>query len=76
LLLQNGTVAKRLYTLVISASSYGRATRGGHYGNIPTDVLLSAYKGTDGTVAVVAINKGAASATVPITISGATAPAA
>ena len=43
-------------------------------GGVPTDVLLSAYTGTDGTV-IVAINKGSATATVPITISGGTAPA-
>jgi O-glycosyl hydrolase len=41
-------------------------------GSIPTDVLLSAYKTTDGSVVIVAINKGSAAATVPITISGAT----
>jgi glucuronoarabinoxylan endo-1,4-beta-xylanase len=44
-------------------------------GSIPTNVLLSAYKGTDGTVVVVAINKGTAAATVPIAIAGGTAPA-
>ena len=44
-------------------------------GSVPADVLLSAYKGTDGTVVVVAINKGTASATVPISIAGGTAPA-
>lgn len=43
-------------------------------GAVPADVLLSAYKGTDGTVVVVAINKGAADATVPIAIAGGTAP--
>ncbi|MBN1575607.1 MAG: hypothetical protein JW913_03590 [Chitinispirillaceae bacterium] len=43
-------------------------------GTIPKDILLSAYKGDDGTVVVVAINKGSA-ATVPITIAGGTAPA-
>ncbi len=44
-------------------------------GNSSTDLLLSAYSGTDGTVVVVAINKGAAAASVPITIAGGTAPA-
>ena len=37
-------------------------------GNIPADVLLTAYKGADNTVVVVAINKGSASASLPIAI--------
>jgi O-glycosyl hydrolase len=41
---------------------------------VPADVQPSAYAGTDGTVVVVAINKGA-DAVVPITIAGGTAPA-
>ena len=44
-------------------------------GSVPADVLLTAFKGTDGTVVVVAINKGTAAATVPISIAGGTAPA-
>jgi glucuronoarabinoxylan endo-1,4-beta-xylanase len=43
-------------------------------GEIPKDVLLTAYTGSD-TVVVVAINKGSATANVPITIAGGTAPA-
>ena len=75
LLLYNGTDTKRHYTL----GNYSRFIRPGYTrvdisGSIPTDVLLSAYKGTDGTVVIVATNKGSASATVPITISGGTAP--
>ena len=35
-------------------------------GAAPTDVLLSAYKGADGTVVVVAINKSATAASIPI----------
>ncbi len=45
-------------------------------GAVPSNVLLSAYVGTDGTVVVVAINKGQSDATVPITIAGGTAPTA
>jgi glucuronoarabinoxylan endo-1,4-beta-xylanase len=75
LLLANGTDTKRHYTL----GNFSKFIRPGYTrvditGSIPTDVLLSAYKGTDGTVVVVAINKGAASASVPISISGGTAP--
>jgi glucuronoarabinoxylan endo-1,4-beta-xylanase len=44
-------------------------------GDIPKGVLLSAYKGTDGTIVVVAIDSTSTAATVPITISGGTAPA-
>ena len=39
-------------------------------------MLLSAYAGADGTVVVVAVNKGAADVVVPITIGGGTVPAA
>ena len=45
------------------------------HGRAFADVLLSAYKGTDGTVVVVAINKGTAAASLPIAIAGGTAPA-
>jgi glucuronoarabinoxylan endo-1,4-beta-xylanase len=41
-------------------------------GVVPADVLLSAYTGPDNTVVVVAINKGTAAASVPITIAGGT----
>jgi glucuronoarabinoxylan endo-1,4-beta-xylanase len=44
-------------------------------GAIPANVLLTAFKNAGGTVVFVAIHKGAASATVPITIAGGTAPA-
>ena len=44
-------------------------------GTIPSGVQLSAYKGSDGTVVVVAINSGTSTVSVPITISGGTAPA-
>jgi glucuronoarabinoxylan endo-1,4-beta-xylanase len=77
LLLKNGTVTKRLYTL----GNFSKFIRPGYMrvdiaGNISTGVLLTAYKGTDGTVVIVAINKGTSSVTVPISISGGTAPAA
>jgi glucuronoarabinoxylan endo-1,4-beta-xylanase len=73
LILKNGTDTKRHYTI----GNYSRFVRPGYKrvdisGAVPADVLLSAYKNpTDGTVVIVAINKGAA-ATVPITIAGAT----
>ena len=72
----NGTDTKRHYTL----GNYSKFVRPGYTrvdisGSIPADVLLTAYKGADGTVVVVAINKGSASATVPISIAGGTAPA-
>jgi glucuronoarabinoxylan endo-1,4-beta-xylanase len=76
LLQSNGADTKRHYTF----GNYTKFVRPGYVrvditGSIPTDVLLSAYKGSDGTVVVVAINKGSALATVPISISGGTAPA-
>jgi len=68
--------AKRYYTL----GNYSKFIRPGYVavevtGNTNADVLLSGYKGPDGTVVVVAVNKGAAAATLPIAIAGGTAPA-
>jgi glucuronoarabinoxylan endo-1,4-beta-xylanase len=77
LVLQGSTAwTKRYYTL----GNYSKFVRPGFVmvdvtGNSNADVLLSGFKNTDGTVAIVAINKGSAAATVPITISGGTAPA-
>ncbi len=76
LYLKNGTDTKRHYTL----GNYSKFIRPGYTrvdvtGNASSDVLLTAYKATDGTVVIVAINKGAAAVTLPITISGGTAPA-
>jgi O-glycosyl hydrolase len=76
LLLKNGSSTKRYYTL----GNYSKFVRPGYVmvevaGNDNADLLLSAFKGTDGTVVVVAINKGAATATVPIAIAGGAAPA-
>jgi O-glycosyl hydrolase len=64
---------KRYYTL----GNYSKFVRPGYVmvsvtGNSNTNLLLSAYKATDGTVVVVAINKGTAAVSVPITISGGT----
>jgi glucuronoarabinoxylan endo-1,4-beta-xylanase len=74
LLLSNGTDTKRHYTF----GNFSKFVRPGYTrveigGSIPADVLLSAYKGTDGTV-IVAINKGKSAANVPINIAGGTVP--
>jgi glucuronoarabinoxylan endo-1,4-beta-xylanase len=79
LYIKNGTGwtdTKRHYTFM----NYSRFIRPNYMrvdvtGGVPADVLLSAYKGSDGTVVIVAINKGAAAANVPIAIAGGTAPA-
>jgi glucuronoarabinoxylan endo-1,4-beta-xylanase len=70
------TDTKRHWTI----GNYSKFVRPGYVmvdvtGNSNANLLLSAFKGTDGTVVVVAINKGTAAATVPITIAGGTAPA-
>ena len=72
----SSTIAKRYFTL----GNYSKFVRPGYVavdvvGNSNANVLLSAYKGTDGTVVVVAVNKGTAAVTVPISITGGTAPA-
>jgi O-glycosyl hydrolase len=72
----SSTIAKRYFTL----GNYSKFVRPGYVavevaGNSNANVLLSAYKGTDGTVVVVAINKSNAAVTVPIAITGGTAPA-
>ena len=69
-------MTKRAYTL----GNYAKFVRPGYVmvdvtGNSNASLLLSAFKGTDGTVVVVAVNKGTSAATVPITIAGGTAPA-
>jgi O-glycosyl hydrolase len=73
LFLSNKTDTKRHYTF----GNYTKFVRPGYVrvevtGSIPAGVLLSAYKGTDGIVVVVAINKVATEAKVPITIAGGT----
>ena len=72
----DGTDTKRHYTF----GNFSKFVRPGYVrvdvtGNSDANLLLSAYKGTDGTVVVVAINKGTSAATVPIAIAGGTAPA-
>ena len=76
LFLDDGSDTKRHYTY----GNFSKFIRPGYVrvdvtGSIPANVLLSAYKGTDGTVVVVAINKNTAAADVPIAIAGGTAPA-
>jgi glucuronoarabinoxylan endo-1,4-beta-xylanase len=72
----SGADTKRHYTFG-NFTKYARPgmTRVDITGEIPTNVLLTAYKGTGNKVVIVAINKGSSSASVPITISGGTAPA-
>jgi glucuronoarabinoxylan endo-1,4-beta-xylanase len=74
-LVLSSALTKRCYTI----GNYSKFVRPGYVmvgvkGNSNADLLLSAFTGTDGTV-IVAINKGSAALTVPITISGGTAPA-
>jgi len=67
-------LTKRCYTL----GNYSKFVKPGYKrvdvtGAMPMNVLVSAYVSPeDGTAVVVAINKGTADATVPITIAGGT----
>jgi len=75
-LVLGSTDTKRHWTL----GNYSKFVRPGYKrvevaGAIPTNVFLTAYVGSDGTVVVVAINKATAAVSVPITIAGGTAPA-
>jgi glucuronoarabinoxylan endo-1,4-beta-xylanase len=75
LLASDGTDTKRHYTF----GNYTKFVRPGYTrvtitGNIPADVLLTAYKG-NGAVVIVAINKSTTAATIPIAVAGGTAPA-
>ena len=77
-LLISGSTAltKRCYTL----GNYSKFVRPGYVmvditGNANANLLLSAFKGMDDTVVVVAVNKGTSAANVPITIAGGTVPA-
>ena len=70
----SSTLTKRAYTI----GNYSKFVRPGYVmvdvtGNSNTNVLLSAFTGTDGTV-VVAVNKGTSAVTMPITIAGGTVP--
>ncbi len=76
LYLSDGSDTKRHYTY----GNYTKFIRPGYVrvdvsGAVPADVLLSAFKGTDGTVVIVAINQGGADVVVPISIAGDAAPA-
>ncbi len=76
LLMGSSSLTKRCYTV----GNYSKFVRPGYVmvdvtGNSNSNLLLSAFTGSDGTVVVVAINKGLAAATVPIAIAGGTAPA-
>jgi glucuronoarabinoxylan endo-1,4-beta-xylanase len=75
LLLKDGTDTKRHYTL----GNFSKFIRPGYTrvnitGSNVEDVLLSAYKGDDQTVVIVAINQGSALVSLPIAISGAATP--
>jgi glucuronoarabinoxylan endo-1,4-beta-xylanase len=74
IVLKDGTDTKRHYTI----GNYSKFVRPGYVrvdvnGNSNADLLISAYTGSSNVV-VVAVNKGTADATVPITIAGGTAP--
>ena len=74
-LILNGSTTKRFWTF----GNFTRFVRPGYArveitGEIPSDILLVAFSGPDGTVVVVAINKNTAAVEVPITIAGQPAP--
>jgi glucuronoarabinoxylan endo-1,4-beta-xylanase len=75
LLLKNGNDTRRHWTY----GNFSKFVRPGYtrveVAGAPSGVLISAFKGADGTVAIVAINKNASAVSVPITIAGGTAPA-
>jgi glucuronoarabinoxylan endo-1,4-beta-xylanase len=73
-LLLNGSITKRFHTF----GNFTRFVRPGYTrvditGEIPQDVLLTAFTG-NGNVVIVAINRSSSSVDVPITIAGGTAP--
>jgi glucuronoarabinoxylan endo-1,4-beta-xylanase len=74
LLAQGGADTKRHYTL----GNFSKFVRPGYVrlnvsGAPPTDVLLSAYSSSN-TVVIVAINSGTSMLSVPVNLSGGTAP--
>ena len=75
LLLKSGADTKRHWTL----GNYSKFVRPTYVRvditGAPSGVLASAYKGPDGTVVIVAINKNTSAVSLPITIAGGTAPA-
>lgn len=67
----SSALTKRCYTL----GNFSKFVRPGYTrvditGAVPSDVLLSAYTGDDGTTVIVAINRGATAISLPITIAG------
>jgi glucuronoarabinoxylan endo-1,4-beta-xylanase len=75
LYLQSGSVTKRFYTL----GNFSRFVRPGYVrvsitGDVPRDVLLTGYRGPDGTVVLVAVNQGTTDALLPVTLAGDTPP--
>jgi O-glycosyl hydrolase len=75
ILAQGGADTKRHYTL----GNFSKFVRPGYVrvnvsGPSPANVLLSAYSGSN-TVVIVAINSGTSTVSVPINVSGGTAPA-
>ena len=75
LVISGSTLTKRCYTI----GNYSKFVKPGSVmvevtGNANADLLLSAFTGTDGTI-VVGINKGTKDVSVPIAITGGTAPA-
>ena len=75
LVISGSTLTKRCYTI----GNYSKFVKPGAVmvevsGNTNADLLLSAFTGTDGTI-VVGINKGTKDVSVPIAITGGTAPA-
>jgi len=74
LLLKSGTDTKRHYTL----GNYSKFVRPNFVRvdatGAPAGVLISAFKGSGTALAIVAINKNSSAVSVPITISGGTAP--
>ena len=75
LLLQGGGLTKRLYT-VGNFSKFVRpgAQRVSLTGVTPAGVSLTAYRNSDGTIAVVALNAGGSAVSASFFISGGTAP--
>lgn len=76
LLLKDGTDTKRRYTL----GNFSRFVRPGYArvgidGSPVADVLLSAFQGAEGTLVIVAVNRGSADVALPIAIFGGSAPA-
>jgi glucuronoarabinoxylan endo-1,4-beta-xylanase len=76
LYLHDGSSTKRFYTL----GNFSKFIRPGYIrvsitGNVPSDVLLTGYRGPDGSVVIVAINKGTSALSVPIFIAGGQSPA-